>query len=225
VSCVAPLHSSTPSSPFCALPITATVLVRLVGCILMDSTFFLEKLQQHVVKGISFDIPAQSRVLKAWLDLAHLHNRPPKMVWKMRKPLFELCDHLGSRGVAERALFLMHSSVEKDPWELFCLASQRNNVGLAKSALRALAEIKDNGGDVPAVDGITPTLAAGLTLPYLLGLYVAALKGKEKVAGMTRQAGYAHSSHPSSAIDSDYGGLKEENGWKVIAEKFAPVTG
>lgn len=68
-------------------------------------------------------------------------------------------------------------------------------------------------------------LAAGLTLPCLLGLYVAALKGKEKVAGMTSHEGYARSSYASCSTNSDHGGHKEENGWRVIAEKFTPVTG
>jgi len=151
------------------------------------------------------------------------------MVWNMREPLLKLCDYLGSRGVSERALFLMHSCIEKDPWELFCLASHKNNIGLAKSALRALAEIKDSGGNVPAVDGITPALASDVALPYLLGMYVAALKGKDRAAShngsLHGHLGSTPGSPATSLTGSDFGDLKDENGWRIIAEKFVPIMG
>ncbi|CAD6565990.1 MAG: hypothetical protein TREMPRED_002013 [Tremellales sp. Tagirdzhanova-0007] len=71
---------------------------------------------------------ATSELLKVPLDLMHQRRPPGQLIWSCRASLLKLCDELGCPGVAERALFAMHKCVEKDPWSVFCLASQRAHV-------------------------------------------------------------------------------------------------
>lgn len=98
----------------------------------------------------------------------------------------------------------MHENVHKDPWGVFQLASQRGNVSLSKAALKCLAE--DDGGN--RIERLTPQLAAGVTLPYLLGLFNAALKVR------------------SQGCEGDLNGPEQGTaGWKSIAEHFSPVAG
>lgn len=190
------------------------------------STFFHDLLNDGSHSGEPIHIPASSRIFKAWLDLAHLRDRPPSMVWGMRESLLKLCDDLGSRGVSERALFHMHSKIEKDPWAIFALASQKNNVGLAKSALRTLGQV-DHGvstatrGTFLSIETITPALAGTVTLPYLLGLYVAALKAKDKAHATEHGPGASR----VGSIESEQGDGLDETCWKAIAEHFVPVVG
>lgn len=109
--------------------------------------------------------------------------------------------------------------MEKDPWEVFCLASQRGNVALAKAALKALAE-KDKGDDGqkdrPDLGALTPQFASGVTMPYLLGLFNAALGGAgasaQDVNGIGHGEGLVHTTGGSAS-------------WKIIAERFTPVMG
>lgn len=192
------------------------------------STHFREILGEGKNTGEPIKIPYSSKIIKAYLDLAHLRNRPPQMVWTMREPLLSLCDYLGSKGVSERALIFLHGAIEKDPWQIFALASHKNNLGLAKSALRSLDSVKENGGIVIGIEGIGPTLAGMITLPYLLGIYVAALKAKDKVKNGTN--GY----HLNGSFNgSTVGSQHSENGqevdhevtWTAIANKFVPIMG
>ena len=88
---------------------------------------------------------------------------------------------------------------------MFCLASQRGHVGLAKSALRAMADKSDT--PYPKVTKLTPNLAAHVTLPYLLGLFNAVLF------------------HSTRGDDPDDDGRLQHTSWKAIAEKFTPVIG
>jgi hypothetical protein len=123
------------------------------------------------------------------------------MVWSLKSKLLALCDTLGTPSVAERAVFSMHDNVHKDPWGVFSLASRRGNVTLAKAALKCLAE--DQHGHGHKIERLTPQLAAGVTLPYLLGLFNAALKVR------------------SGGDEGEEGTV----GWKSIADKFYPVVG
>jgi hypothetical protein len=131
---------------------------------------------------------------------------PSGMVWSHKDKLLNLCDTLGTPSVAERAVFSMHDHVHKDPWGVFCLASQRGNVSLAKAALKCLAD--DDKGN--KIERLTPKLAAGVTLPYLLGLFNAALKVRSgDCEGGEHEHGHEHGNV----------------GWKSIAEHFYPVVG
>lgn len=146
----------------------------------------------------------------------------------MSDPFFKLCDYLGSRGVAERALLHANSEVERDPWALFVLASQKNNIGLAKSALRSLATLQEAGHKVITVSTITPAVAAGVALPYLLGLYGAALAAKTKPLDHHAfgQGGSIHGFGLATPAGSLQGNINENDiGWKVIAANFHPITG
>lgn len=152
-------------------------------------------------------------------------------VWSVREPLFKLCEYLGSRGVAERALLHMNSEVEHDPWTLFVLASQKKNVGLAKSALRSLATLQEAGDKVITIGTLTPSVAEGVALPYLLGIYTAALAVKTSLlqhelnhGGQFKSIGLA--SPPGSPAGSLKGDIDDVDiGWKAIADKFHPILG
>ena len=191
-----------------------------------NSTLFRDSLGDGKYTGEPIKIPYSSKIIKIYLDLAHLHNRPPSMVWAIREPLLHLCEHLGSKGVSERALYLLHGAVEKDPWQVFALASHKNNLGLARSALRTLDTLKEEGNVVvPSIEGIGPHLASQVTLPYLLGIYVAALKAKDKVKVNGNGIGNIHGSFGGSQASENGHEETTEITWKAIADKFVPVLG
>jgi hypothetical protein len=127
-------------------------------------------------------------------------------VWQHKDFLLKLSYELGSPGLAERALFVLHDRVDKDPWAMFCLASQKGNVSLAKSALKALADANAESHHHPDITSLTPGQVAQVTLPYLLGLFNAALA----VQGEHRH-GHAH-------------GHELQDSWKAIADRFSPVV-
>ncbi|ORX34680.1 hypothetical protein BD324DRAFT_652945 [Kockovaella imperatae] len=139
-----------------------------------NSAYFRKVLSSPEYHGDAIQVPAPTKVLKIYLDLCHVRHLPPKLLWSVREPLFKLCDEYQSPSIAERALFHSSECMDKDPWQVFCLASQRRNVGLAKSALRAM----DDSMTHVNVTSITPELASGVTMPFLLGLYNAALEGR-----------------------------------------------
>ena len=155
---------------------------------------------------------APTKVLKLFLDLMHMRQPPSQLVWSQKDRLLKLCDDYGCASVAERAVFTMHESVHKDPWAVFCLASQRGNLALAKSALRALG----HGEYEPRVAHLTPAMVGGVTLPYLLGLFNAVVK----IAGHHASNGVGEEHHHHEAA---HDGAKIT--WKAIADKFHPVMG
>lgn len=167
-------------------------------------------------------IDASTKILKGLLDIMHMRPVPSGMVWAYKDKLLALADKLGTPSVAERAVFSMHDSVQKDPWGVFCLASQRGNLSLAKAALKCLADIPDagdgkGGGAKAKIEKLTPALAAGVTLPYLLGLFNAALGAN----------GHFHTSSNGGeeCVSEDGHGGAGAVGWKAIADRFTPVVG
>jgi hypothetical protein len=94
---------------------------------------------------------------------------------------------------------------------MFCLASQKGNVSLAKSALKALADAgadaNPEGHQHRDITSLTPGQVAHVTLPYLLGLYNAALAVQHE-----HPHGHAHSHAHQHEIS-----------WKAIADRFSPV--
>lgn len=170
---------------------------------LTPSTYFRNLFKTKGVSNEPISINASTKILKALLDIMHMRPVPSGMVWAYKDKLLSLCDTLGTPSVAERAVFSMHENVNKDPWGVFCLASQRSNLSLAKAALKCLAE-HDEGNKI---ERLTPQLAAGVTLPYLLGLFNAALTVRADKCG-------------GSEFDEGAGNL----GWKNIADHFSPVV-
>lgn len=166
------------------------------------SSHFRQKFKHEGISSTPIQVNAPTKILKSFLDIAHMRPVPSGMVWAYKDKLLNLCDTLGSPSVAERAVFSMHDNVHKDPWGVFSLASQRGNVSLAKAALKCLAE--DDKGN--RIERLTPQLASGVTLPYLLGLFNAALKVR---------------SGTCEGDDHDHGNVE----WKDIAEHFSPVVG
>lgn len=191
------------------------------------SAFFRKELE-GASPTHEFKVPTGKKVLKAWLDLAHFRNLPPLMIWSIRASLFKLCEYLVSPSVTERAMFLMHSAIEKNPWEVFCLASQRNNVGLAKSALKNLAIKNDfvtaNGVTVSVrIGNITPEQAREVALPYLLGLFSAALS----VAAAGKPEENGHPKGHANGYINGYNGIEADDyvDWHAVAERFKPIVG
>jgi len=105
----------------------------------------------------------------------------------------------------------MQEHADKDPWAMFCLASQRGNVSLAKSALRAMADKSDV--PCPSLTKLTPELAKEVKMSYLLGLFKAALVAEH---GMV---------DGEEGVNGNGNGGPAQTSWKDIAEKFTPVVG
>lgn len=194
----------------------------------MPSSHFRNLFKKSGVPHEPIAIDASTKILKGLLDIMHMRPVPSGMVWAYKDKLLKLCDQLGTPSVAERAVFSMHDSVHKDPWGVFALASQRGNISLAKSALRQLGESDlDNGaGTGIKVDklSLTPQLASGVTLPYLIGLFNAALASIN-----AHTHAHAHANGHGSANGEEHG-LFEEHAqpsinWKAVADKFTPVVG
>lgn len=171
------------------------------------SSFFRTKFKQEGIPTSPIQINAATKTLKSLLDIMHMRPVPSGMVWAYKSKLLNLCDELGTPSVAERAVFSMYENVHKDPWGVFTLASQRGNLSLARAALKCLGD--HEGGH--QIDRLTPQMAAGVTLPYLLGLFNAALKVGSGGHGELDGHGHGH----------EHGKV----GWKSIAENFSPVVG
>lgn len=141
------------------------------------STWFRDHLND-TAKSIHIDAP--SVVLKLFLDLMHHRRLPGLALWAYRVPLFSLADKYGCPGVIERITYGLHHALFKNPWEIFVVASQRGNLSLAKAAMKIM-DNTDVKFPAPKVDQLTPELAHGVSLPYFLGLFNAALRvGKAK---------------------------------------------
>jgi hypothetical protein len=167
----------------------------------MSSSYFRNLFKSNGIPQDPIQINATTKILKSLLDIMHTRPVAPDMVWSLKSKLLALCDTLGTPSVAERAVYSMHDNVHKDPWGVFSLASQRGNVSLAKAALKYLAEDEEHHGH--KIERLTPQLAAGVTLPYLLGLFNTALKVR------------------SGGDEGEEGTV----GWKSIADNFYPVVG
>jgi hypothetical protein len=172
---------------------------------------YFRKVLESGIPSNPIPINANTKVLKLHLDLVHYKSIPPSWVWQHKDAVLKLSDELGSPGPAERALFVLHERVHKDPWAMFCLASQKGNVSLAKSALKALADAgadaNPEGHQHRDITSLTPGQVAHVTLPYLLGLYNAALAVQHE-----HPHGHAHSHAHQHEIS-----------WKAIADRFSPV--
>ncbi|WOO84645.1 uncharacterized protein LOC62_06G008164 [Vanrija pseudolonga] len=208
---------------------------------------------------------ANRKIVKMWLDLMNIRddvNVHGNLVFIQHAALLKFCDELGSKAVADRVLSQMITVVHKDPWGLFLVASQRNHVALAKTALQHLGALErqqklaDSGGDmddaaresfkpakvhhhaianghaaanghghaehkvlvsptkrplkakykakypapapIPKVSDLTPDNMANVGVPFMLGLFNAALD-------------YRAVEHPGPV------------GWNEIAEKWEPI--
>ncbi|KAL1407124.1 hypothetical protein Q8F55_006538 [Vanrija albida] len=207
-------------------------------------------------------LDAHRKIVKMWLDLMNIRddvNVHGNLVFVVHKALLKFCDDLGSKAVAERALSALIMVVHKDPWGLFLLASQRNHVPLAKTALQHLGSLerqqklhdsdtdegrrevkvqhgavanghaaanghiqyKANGNlavaspkrplkakykakypapaPIPKVSDLTPENIGNVGVPFMLGLFNAALDQRGVVE------------HPGAV------------GWNEISEKWEPV--
>lgn len=161
------------------------------------SAHFRSMLSTNALDPIPIDAP--TKLLKLILDLMHMKPAPSAAIWAYRTPILKLCDDLQLKGVAERVLFSMHENVDKDAWAVFCIASQRNSLALARSALRAMED--SPAGKAQQVDKLSPEAVKDVAIPYLLGVFAAALKAAE---------------------GADKG---VQVGWKEVSDKFVPIQG
>ncbi|WVF66199.1 hypothetical protein IAT40_000939 [Kwoniella sp. CBS 6097] len=170
-----------------------------------NSSWFRDQLQHHHHREINVDVP--SKLLKKLLDGMHMLSLPAEFVWAWRHRFFEACDKYHLEFVVERALLSLLDVIDKDPWAVFCVASKRQCYGLAKAALRAMAFEHKGHGEKPMIDRLTPELAAQVAMPYLLGLFHAALKWNQQ-----------------ALADQEKAGPKKEIDWRFIAINFTPIN-
>jgi hypothetical protein len=183
----------------------------LYGALTRPSAYFREHLAAY--DGQPLSLAGTTLTLKLYLDLIHLKSVPARQVYAARDTIFAFCAKYESPGIAERAVVALHQYVDKDAWGVFAIASQHNNVALAKAALKAMVD----DHDAVKVTALTPTQVVGVALPYLLGIYHAALQVDSvhpKVDDGTNGHGHGH----------DHG-FNHGQGWKAIADKFHPIVG
>jgi hypothetical protein len=129
--------------------------------------------------GEPIPVDANRKVLKLALNLMHNIPMPASFVWSVNKDLFALCDELGADSVAQTALTSLCAVVERDPWGMFALGSQRNHFALARAALGALAASENKlRADMNGMNGqhAHPHMhngfpAYGMNAPYPYGMY------------------------------------------------------
>lgn len=158
------------------------------------SLYFREQLATDAAPITPFPINASTKHLKLILDLMHMKPAPSPAIWAYKTQLLKLADELGAKGVTERILFSLCEHIERDPWAIFVLASQRGSITLAKTALKAL-DGKEGG---VKVDELSLELVKDVSTGYLMGLFAAALKVAQE------------------------GEKGVEVGWKAVAERFVP---
>ncbi|KAK4688893.1 hypothetical protein P7C73_g1232, partial [Tremellales sp. Uapishka_1] len=124
---------------------------------------------------ISTDVSAKA--LRFFTNLVYSDSSPlMNMSLDEIKEVLAVCDRLQCQRIEERVLKALGEQAGKDPWQIFIMASQRDDVELAKSALKAMENttarcpvenIKDlTAADIEAVDPryLSALLASRLSL-------------------------------------------------------------
>ncbi|BEJ16687.1 hypothetical protein CspHIS471_0600880 [Cutaneotrichosporon sp. HIS471] len=125
------------------------------------------KLRDRVGSEIALD--ANRKVLKLVLNLLHSIPMPASFVWSVHNELFALCDEMGADSVAQIALTSLCSVVERDPWGMFVLGSQRNHFALARAALSALAASENKLRTEMGMNGTNGMHMNGHMYPHMHG--------------------------------------------------------
>lgn len=124
---------------------------------------------REVLAGTHDDViqlDANRKIVKMWLDLMHIRddvNVHGNLVFIQHQALLKFCDDLGSKAVEDRVFSQLITVVHKDPWGLFLVASQRNHVALAKTALQHLGALErqkklaDSGAETDDAREFKPT--------------------------------------------------------------------
>ncbi|WWC99375.1 hypothetical protein V866_006276 [Kwoniella sp. B9012] len=112
--------------------------------------------------------------------------------------LLELCDRYGLYKVEERIRKRIVDLVPQKPWEGFVLASQLDDITLAKTALRSMNKQTHTQSFNLSLAFIKKEVAVQPTVPYLIGLL--------RAAGEPDQLSYA-----------------DTRDWCKIADRFKPL--
>ena len=86
-------------------------------------------------------LDAASNVLRIFVNMIHSGDTPYLEI-KVADyvTLLTICDRLQCPDIEKAVVSSLKLGAAKDPWAVFTLASQRNDVGLAKAALEAMGE-------------------------------------------------------------------------------------
>jgi hypothetical protein len=121
--------------------------------------------------------------------------------------LFKIADNLQCPTIERQISANVSKRAGEDPWGIFRVASQRDDIVLAKAAIKCMGDC-DNPGQ--SLSSLRRQDIAGITSSYLLGLYSC------RLSSATMYAGSWHASHEQA--QSCYR-LEE---WKAAANNFNP---
>ncbi len=116
--------------------------------------------------SLAIPIDYDAKDILTWLNF--MHESEPNYSIPDLKRAFEICDAFGCPLVIEGFIYALHSDVREDPWEIFCIASHRDNLPLATAAI-AVFGCDDKSALLNA--GLPLRMAAEVSLPYLIGFY------------------------------------------------------
>ncbi|WVW78170.1 hypothetical protein I302_100121 [Kwoniella bestiolae CBS 10118] len=90
-------------------------------------------------------IDASPEDLTCFLDL--MHNKPPHTIsdWPQAEKVLDLIDQYECDVASERIWVVLNEKAKSEPWRVFCLASKRNSLALAKHALSCMAPVLPSG--------------------------------------------------------------------------------
>ena len=127
----------------------------------------IDPLKQHPDPTPPIPINASAAHLTLLLDLMRNIPPPPSTDFKALNTVLKLSDELGCQIVKERIINQLYSADKGKSWDVFRLASQRDNVDLARKALMNLG--KDSRYDKLCIEKITGDLIEGVKPSYLVG--------------------------------------------------------
>ncbi|WVQ62509.1 uncharacterized protein L199_000651 [Kwoniella botswanensis] len=118
--------------------------------------------------AISLEVPSGD--LKLFLDLMHQSEPDMSNNWPQCKRVIDLCLLYDCKIVLERLRFRLKPLAHQAPWEIFCMASQCEDVSLARKALKSMGNDEEHRTLV--LTSLSLKDATRPSLPFLLGLIV-----------------------------------------------------
>ncbi|WVF69531.1 hypothetical protein IAT40_004309 [Kwoniella sp. CBS 6097] len=169
-----------------------------------NSAIFRDMLTDGAFQDSNIPLDVVQTDLHYFLDLMHQAEPRSPHNWQQASSIVALCDKFDCPIVLERILHRLEGLAESQPWDIFCLASQYNQLPLAKVAIRSMW--RDKVYATAEVDTIPIKYAAQVALPYLLALFGA--KKSTKIPDMY----YNNASYNDTLAIN----------WEAIAKAFKP---
>lgn len=143
---------------------------RLVHC-LIHSSVFDDMIQSHLSQSteanLPIDLDSPSHVILIFLDLMQNKRQSNPTSFNTYQQVLGLCQKF-DWSVAERVALRLGSMVADAPWEILCIASDLDEVELARAAIKVMDVDRKYFDLNPAI--LTTAMAQRLSMPYLLGL-------------------------------------------------------